>query len=92
MAETPEQKARREIDSKLLAAGWLVQDRADIEILWHLALRIVLAIIPNHQDRLAAGRRSTHFLDRTRRRCAEQGNPSRRREKGKEGEEQEASA
>ena len=30
MPETPEQKARREIDTDLTAAGWLVQDRADV--------------------------------------------------------------
>ena len=30
MPETPEQKARREIDADLVAAGWLVQDRDDI--------------------------------------------------------------
>lgn len=27
MPETPEQKARREIDADLAAAGWIVQDR-----------------------------------------------------------------
>ena len=32
MPETPEQKARREIDAELLAAGWLVQDREDIDL------------------------------------------------------------
>ncbi|RJQ87742.1 MAG: restriction endonuclease subunit R [Desulfobacteraceae bacterium] len=32
MSETPEQKARREIDSNLKAAGWLVQDRADLDL------------------------------------------------------------
>ena len=32
MSETPEQKARREIDAKLLASGWLVQDRADLDL------------------------------------------------------------
>jgi type I restriction enzyme R subunit len=32
MPETPEQKARREIDSNLAAAGWLVQDRGDIDL------------------------------------------------------------
>ncbi len=32
MAETPEQKARREIDADLTAAGWLVQDRDDIDL------------------------------------------------------------
>jgi type I restriction enzyme R subunit len=30
--ETPEQKARREIDAKLIAAGWLVQDRDDLDL------------------------------------------------------------
>ena len=32
MPETPEQKARREIDSNLAAAGWLVQDRGEIDL------------------------------------------------------------
>jgi type I site-specific restriction endonuclease len=30
MAETPEQRARREIDADLTAAGWHVQDRAGL--------------------------------------------------------------
>lgn len=33
MTDTPEQKARREIDEKLIAAGWLVQDRAEIDLI-----------------------------------------------------------
>src|SRR5450759_3834918 len=32
MPETPEQKARREIDIKLAAAGWLVQDRDALDL------------------------------------------------------------
>src|SRR2546423_15368092 len=32
MPETPEQKARREIDADLTAAGWLVQDSRDIDL------------------------------------------------------------
>lgn len=32
MAETPEQKARREIDAALEAAGWLIQDREDMDL------------------------------------------------------------
>ncbi|KQZ02027.1 hypothetical protein ASD45_15040 [Pseudolabrys sp. Root1462] len=32
MAETPEQKARREIDADLAAAGWIVQDKDDIDL------------------------------------------------------------
>src|SRR5437879_13886100 len=32
MAETPEQKARGEIDADLTAAGWLVQDRYDLDL------------------------------------------------------------
>lgn len=32
MPETPEQKARREIDAKLIASGWLVQDREDLDL------------------------------------------------------------
>ena len=32
MPETPEQKARREIDADLTAAGWLVQDRDDLDL------------------------------------------------------------
>jgi type I restriction enzyme R subunit len=32
MAETPEQKARREIDADLEAAGWIVQDKDDIDL------------------------------------------------------------
>lgn len=32
MPETPEQKARREIDTDLTAAGWLVQDRDDLDL------------------------------------------------------------
>ncbi|OYW74613.1 MAG: hypothetical protein B7Z37_17025 [Verrucomicrobia bacterium 12-59-8] len=32
MPETPEQKARRQIDEDLVAAGWLVQDLQDIDI------------------------------------------------------------
>jgi hypothetical protein len=32
LSETPEQKARREIDAKLIASGWLVQDRDDLDL------------------------------------------------------------
>ena len=32
MPETPEQKVRREIDAKLFASGWLVQDRDDLDL------------------------------------------------------------
>jgi type I site-specific restriction endonuclease len=32
VTETPEQKARREIDGKLIASGWLVQDRDDLDL------------------------------------------------------------
>lgn len=32
MPETPEQKARREIDAKLIAAGWFVQNRDDLDL------------------------------------------------------------
>jgi type I restriction enzyme R subunit len=32
MVETPEQKARREIDADLTAAGWIVQDREDLDL------------------------------------------------------------
>ena len=32
MTETPEQKARHDIDAKLLASGWLVQDRDDLDL------------------------------------------------------------
>lgn len=32
MPETPEQKARREIDEKLRASGWKVQDRGDLDL------------------------------------------------------------
>ena len=30
--ETPEQKARREIDADLTAAGWIVQNRDDLDL------------------------------------------------------------
>ena len=32
MPATPEQKARREIDAKLIASGWIAQDRADLDL------------------------------------------------------------
>ena len=32
MPETPEQKSRREIDAKLIASGWIVQDRDDLDL------------------------------------------------------------
>src|SRR5881296_1276875 len=32
MPETPEQKARREIDANLRAAGWLVQARDELDL------------------------------------------------------------
>ena len=32
MSETPEQKARRDIDAKLLASGWLVQNRDELDL------------------------------------------------------------
>lgn len=32
MPETPEQKARHEIDAKLIASGWTVQDRDDLDL------------------------------------------------------------
>jgi type I restriction enzyme R subunit len=32
MPETPEQKARKEIDADLKAAGWIVQDREDLDL------------------------------------------------------------
>src|SRR5437868_15291419 len=31
MPETPEQRARREIDAKLLASGWVIQDKRAID-------------------------------------------------------------
>ncbi len=30
--ETPEQKTRHDIDAKLIASGWLVQDRDDLDL------------------------------------------------------------
>ena len=32
MPETPEQKARREIDAKLIASGWIIHDRLDLDL------------------------------------------------------------
>src|ERR1700746_2552031 len=32
MFETPEQRARREIDANLTAAGWIVQDRDELDL------------------------------------------------------------
>jgi type I site-specific restriction endonuclease len=32
MAETPEQRARREIDANLMAAGWIVQNRDELDL------------------------------------------------------------
>lgn len=32
MTKTPEQKARHDIDAKLIASGWLVQDREDLDL------------------------------------------------------------
>src|SRR5580704_7204475 len=32
MTETPEQRARREIDADLAAAGWIVQNRDDLDL------------------------------------------------------------
>src|SRR5690242_8060839 len=32
MPETPEQKARRAIDTQLTAAGWVVQERDDLDL------------------------------------------------------------
>lgn len=32
MTETPEQRARREIDAELTAAGWLVQSREELDL------------------------------------------------------------
>jgi type I restriction enzyme, R subunit len=32
MSKTPEQRARREIDANLNAAGWTVQDRQDLDL------------------------------------------------------------
>ena len=32
MTDTPEQRARREIDANIEAAGWLVQDRAEMDL------------------------------------------------------------
>ena len=32
MSDTPEQKARRHIDAKLTAAGWLVQNRDELDL------------------------------------------------------------
>src|SRR3954447_8634887 len=32
MPETPEQRARQDIDADLIAAGWLVQDRAELDL------------------------------------------------------------
>jgi type I site-specific restriction endonuclease len=31
MPETPEQKARRDIDADLTAAGWIVQNRDELD-------------------------------------------------------------
>jgi len=33
LGDTPEQKARREIDSDLSTAGWIVQDREDLDLM-----------------------------------------------------------
>lgn len=32
MPETPEQKSRREIDADLIAAGWLVEGREELDL------------------------------------------------------------
>ncbi len=32
MTDTPEQRARREIDANLQAAGWLVRDRGEMDL------------------------------------------------------------
>lgn len=40
MPETPEQKARREIDARLIAAGWAVQDREDIDLTASLGVAV----------------------------------------------------
>jgi type I restriction enzyme R subunit len=32
LGETPEQRARRDIDAELTAAGWIVQDREDLDL------------------------------------------------------------
>jgi type I restriction enzyme, R subunit len=32
MAETPEQRARREIDANLMEAGWIVQNRDELDL------------------------------------------------------------
>jgi hypothetical protein len=31
-AETPEQEARREFDADLVTAGWIVQDKDDLDL------------------------------------------------------------
>src|SRR6476620_6962081 len=40
MPETPEQKARRLIDDKLVAAGWHVQNRDDIDLTAGLGIAV----------------------------------------------------
>lgn len=40
MTETPEQKARREIDAKLIASGWLVQDRDELDLAFRYSPRV----------------------------------------------------
>jgi len=32
MSESPEQKARHDIEAKLIASGWFVQDRDDLDL------------------------------------------------------------
>lgn len=65
MPETPEQKARREIDDELTAAGWLVQDREDIDLRAGRGIAVREFAMKQgfgHADYLPAHRRPLPFL------------------------------
>lgn len=62
--ETPEQKARREVDADLMAAGWLVQSRDELDLIvgrgiavreFHIKSGFGFADYPLYLDRKAVG-------------------------------------
>jgi len=57
MPETQEQKARHDIDAKLTASGWLVQDREDLDLTANrgLAVRDFAMKLPRSVCRPASG-------------------------------------
>jgi hypothetical protein len=66
MPETPEQKARRQIDAQLAASGWVVQDKKAIDfnaaaVVAYLIIRWLRSCLDAPQLALATPKRELGF-------------------------------